>query len=187
MYKMITLKHGTSISWIIFLILPFLLSGCNDKDWQSQFSEQLSLLGHRNWIIVADYAYPLQSAPGIQTIYTGDDHLEVLQTVLQEIDTAPHIKANILLDAELDMVSSEAAPGIEKFKSNLQGVLKGRHITTLAHEEIISKLDKTSQLFSVLILKTDMILPYTSIFLELDCAYWDAEKEQKMRDLIGGN
>jgi hypothetical protein len=30
-------------------------------------------------------------------------------------------------------------------------------------------------------IKTDLALPYTSAFLELDCGYWPAEAEQKLR------
>jgi hypothetical protein len=42
--------------------------------WKKDLSEQLPLLGHRNWVVVADSAYPLQTAPGIETIYVGGDH-----------------------------------------------------------------------------------------------------------------
>ena len=42
-----------------------------------------------------------------------------------------------------------------------------------------------SKMFNVLLLKTDMVLPYTSVFLQLDCGYWNAEKEQRLRDALG--
>jgi hypothetical protein len=29
-----------------------------------------------------------------------------------------------------------------------------------------------------------MALPYTSVFLELDCGYWNAEKEQRLRSAL---
>ena len=176
-----TLNRINIIIYTMIFALSLVFCGCADKDWQGVLKERISLLGHRNWIIIADFAYP------IQTIYTGDGHLEVLQTVLQEIDKAPHIKANILLDAELDIISSEAAPGIDQYRRDLKRLLKGKQANALPHEEIISKLDRTSQLFTVLILKTNMVLPYTSVFLELDCGYWNAEKEEKMRELIDGN
>jgi len=31
----------------------------------------LPLFGHRNWIVVADSAYPAHSMPGIETIVSG--------------------------------------------------------------------------------------------------------------------
>jgi hypothetical protein len=36
-------------------------------------------------------------------------------------------------------------------------------------------------MFRILIVKTDMIIPYTSVFFELDCGYWNAEAEGRLR------
>ena len=54
----------------------------------------------------------------------------------------------------------------------------------MPHEEIIGELAKASKLFNVLILKTDMALPYTSVFLRLECGYWDAGKEKALREAL---
>jgi hypothetical protein len=32
--------------------------------WQQKVSTEMPLLGHRNWIVIVDSAYPLQSSPG---------------------------------------------------------------------------------------------------------------------------
>ena len=39
------------------------------KSWQDQLTEMMPYLGHRNWIVIADMAYPLQTNPGIKTIF----------------------------------------------------------------------------------------------------------------------
>jgi len=49
------------------------------------------------------------------------------------------------------------------------------------HEEIISRLDRTGDVFQVLAIKTKMRLPYTSVFVELDCGYWNAQAEDRLR------
>lgn len=49
------------------------------------------------------------------------------------------------------------------------------------HEAIIHNLDAAGQLFNVLILKTTLRIPYTSIFLELECGYWNADAEKRLR------
>ena len=41
------------------------------EDWETALQSKLPVFGHRNWIVIADAAYPKQSAPGIETIYTG--------------------------------------------------------------------------------------------------------------------
>jgi L-fucose mutarotase/ribose pyranase (RbsD/FucU family) len=167
--------------------MGILLQACSSPvHWQDELGSVLDEFGHRNWIVVADYAYPSQSAPGIETLFTGRDHLEVLDYVLGQIASAPHIRPKVMVDRELGFLSVEDAPGIEKYRSELDERLQGMEVTALPHEEIIRELDAASKLFRVMILKTNMTLPYTSVFIELDCGYWDAEREKRLRDSISG-
>src|SRR5271168_1927647 len=55
-------------------------------DWRQLLEQELPLLGHRNWIVIVDSAYPLQSSPGVETIETNTDQMEVVRTVLDAID-----------------------------------------------------------------------------------------------------
>jgi len=50
--------------------------------WKAKLQNELPLLGHRNWIVVVDSAYPLQTAPGIETICADQNQLEVVKDVL---------------------------------------------------------------------------------------------------------
>jgi len=149
--------------------------------WERQLNALLPLYGHRNWIVVADSAYPAQSRPGIETIVAGGDQIHVVRKVADAITAARHIRANIYLDAELAYVSDSDAPGVTDYSQQLERALYGAHVQRLAHEQIIQKLDQSAQLFKILILKTEMTIPYTSVFFELDCGYWDAEAEQRLR------
>ena len=49
--------------------------------WKQEFEQLLPKLGHRNWILVVDQAYPLQSAQGIITIDTE----QPLPAILKEL------------------------------------------------------------------------------------------------------
>lgn len=60
-------------------------------------------------------------------------------------------------------------------------VLTSDEVTLVPHEELIVRLDKVSSLCRVVIIKTPLTLPYTSTFFELDCGYWDAEREAAIR------
>jgi hypothetical protein len=139
---------------------------------------------HRNWIVIADSAYPKQSAPGIETIVTGKEQIEVLDVVLDAIADARHVKAIVTLDAELDSVTESDAPGVTEYRSKLKASLKGKKVKVMPHEDIIRELDKVAEMFNILLLKTDLTIPYTSVFLQLDCGYWNAEKEKRLRDTI---
>ncbi|MHB1306661.1 MAG: hypothetical protein ACYC23_06230, partial [Limisphaerales bacterium] len=63
-------------------------------------------------------------------------------------------------------------------------LLADQAVQSLPHERIISRLDEAGKTFHVLILKTRMTLPYTSVFLELDCGYWSPEAEKALRDAL---
>jgi hypothetical protein len=43
------------------------------------------------------------------------------------------------------------------------------------------KLDRAGELFCVLIVKTNLRIAYTSVFFELECGYWNAQAEKKLR------
>ncbi|PHS06079.1 MAG: hypothetical protein COA78_14690 [Blastopirellula sp.] len=152
--------------------------------WQRKLDQALPLLGHRNWIVIADSAYPHQSAPGIETIYTGGKQIEVLEEVLKRLGKVKHVSPVVMIDAELKHVPEANAPGVEAYRKQLNKILKGQSITEKPHEEIIGQLDADSKLYKVLLLKTDLTIPYTSVFLQLDCGYWGPEKEQQLRDAI---
>ncbi len=153
-------------------------------EWREKINRELPALGHRNWIVVADSAYPRQSAPGIETVATGAGQLEVVEYVLDRIEQAPHVDAVVLLDAELEHVAEADAPGVEAYRTELKRLLNTKQVQVMPHEDIIAKLDEGSKLFNVLVLKTDMVLPYTTVFLELDCGYWNADAEQRLRKTL---
>jgi len=151
------------------------------ESWESRFERRLPVFGHRNWIVVADAAYPVQANPGIETLLTGGDHTEVLKKVLDAIRAAGHVRANIYFDAELKLVPEEDAPGVSALRDQMALLLAGRNTRELAHEQIIARLDQAARLFRILILKSTLALPYTSVFLELDCGYWSEEAEKRLR------
>jgi len=154
----------------------------SNTGWRENLNEQLPKLGHRNWILVADAAYPSYSSSGILTVATGKEMDEVLNEVLALVNSSNHIRANIYLDKEIDYVDEEHAPGIEAFRNNLEERLAQYPVQRIMHEELIKRLDDASKYFSVLVLKTKLTIPYTSVFLELGCGYWDDESEQSLRE-----
>ena len=157
-------------------------------EWERQLRALLPVFGHRNWIVVADSAYPAQSRAGIETIVSGEDQIPVVKKVLAAIDACKHIRANVYVDKELGFVEGNDAPGISRYRADLGAALKtalgGASAKQLPHEEIIAKLDQAAQVFRVLIIKTEMTIPYTSVFFELDCGYWDAGSEERLRQAV---
>jgi hypothetical protein len=161
--------------------LPGLAS---EPSWRATLEKQLPLLGHRNWIVVADSAYPWQASAGVETIDTGAEHLEVVQAVLDAVSKARHVRPIVYTDAELPFVPEESAKGVTAYREALARILGSREARSLPHEQIIGRLDEAGRTFHILLLKTSLALPYTSVFVLLDCGYWGPDAEKALRDAM---
>jgi len=175
----------------ISMVLAFMLSCVtpvvNEKEkssaaWKATVSEQLPLMGHRNWILVVDKAFPAQTAVGIEVVNSGESLLSVLEYVLKEIGESAHVKPLIYTDHELSFISPEQVPAIDGYRKSLNNLLEGFDIHTMLHDSVFVKIDQASKLFKVLVVKTEEVIPYSSVFIELDCSYWSPELEQELRE-----
>jgi hypothetical protein len=177
----------------IFLVAPLLLMMTSmaaiaqqpAPEWKTRVTQVMPLLGHRNWIMIVDSAYPLQSSAGVETLETNADQLEVLRDVLAAIDSSIQVRPVVFMDAELPYVTEKDAPGVGAYRSGVKSVLSGRTITSLPHEQIITKVDEVGKTFHILVLKTTMTVPYTSVFLQLNCKYWSDDAEAQLRKAMG--
>ncbi len=152
------------------------------NDWRRQFDQTLPLLGHRNWIVIADKALPQQNAAGIEYIYTNEKLLPVLKYVMEQVNASGHVRPIVYRDKELAFITNDQAKGVKEFSDASQQLFGVQPVQTILHDSVFTKLDAASKLFKVLVLKTNETIPYTSVFLQLDCAYWNADMEKQLRD-----
>jgi hypothetical protein len=165
----------------VALLAASLPARAASADWHGRLAEAMPLLGHRNWILVVDSAYPLQTSPGVETVETNAPQLDVVRAVLQAIQGSIQVRPDVYMDAELPFVSEADAPGASTYRSEVGQLLRSYKVESLPHEKIISTIDEAGKTFHVLVLKTSMTLPYTSVFIRLDCKYWSADQEQRLR------
>lgn len=151
---------------------------------ETMLKAKLPALGHRNWIVVADSAYPLQTALGIETITVNMSQLEAVKVVMSALNKTKHVRPNIMVDKELQFVPERDAKGITAYRKSLDEMLKGKAVSREMHEDIIAKLDEAGKTFKVLLIKTPHIQPYTSVFFQLECGYWSGEAEARMREAM---
>jgi hypothetical protein len=170
-------------SCLIALCLIFLSSHlpANAQSWQSHTQDELSLMGHRNWILIVDSAYPEQVGPGIETVETNANQLDVVRTVLTTMKSSIHVRPVIFLDAELPFVPEQSAPGISAYRTQLSSILHDYKVQARLHQALVDEVAKDGALYHVLVLKTHLAVPYTSVFIHLDCKYWSAENERDLR------
>lgn len=171
-----------SIILTLFLIAGNIMSA--EETWKAKLQTEVTALGHRNWIVVADSAYPAQTGGGIEVVATGEDHFKVLQSVLEALQESVHVKPVVYMDSELKFVTDQDAKGASNFREKAASILKGHKINSLPHMDLIMKLDAAAHNFRVLVLKTNLAIPYTSVFLELDCKYWSPEAENRLREAM---
>ena len=176
------MKNKLIATLLLLSAMTALVSAADD--WQEKLQKELPLLGHRNWIVVADAAYPLQTAPGIETIYVEADQLDAVKAVIAELAKTKHVKPTIYTDAEMPFVAEKNAPGITAYREGLSAALTNQPVQVLPHEQIIAKLDEAGKTFKVLLIKTPLTKPYTSVFFQLECGYWNAASEAELRQAI---
>jgi hypothetical protein len=170
-----------------FLAAPVFLAAqaAHRSEWQNTVDQDLPLLGHRNWILIVDSAYPLQSSPGVETVETNADQVEVLRYVLGGIEKSIHVRPDIFMDAELPYVQEEDAPGTTAYRDAIAKLLDGQNIQSELHERLIAEVDRAGQMVHVLVLKTRLAVPYSSVFIRLNCKYWGDDAEERLRSKMG--
>lgn len=79
------------------------------------------------------------------------------------------------------LLDEQLVPGVDRFKAQIDSILGNLPVQQVPHEAVFRKMDETTKLFHVLVIKTEGTIPYSSVFIELDCAYWNAGHEKLLR------
>ena len=170
----------------IFLVAGTLLGPAAPKpaipDWQTTFHQRLSIYGHRNRIIVSDAAFPAYSQIGIETIVVDDSLPTVLKYVAQAIASSKHVRATVFLDQEFQFVQEADYPGVTQLRQEITNTLGKSKPTSISHSEVLSRIDEAGKTFRILFIKTNTTIPYTSVYMRLDCGYMTEEVENKIRN-----
>lgn len=170
------------------LILPVciisLLSGCQDanpaeREWKDQLYKNLAIVGARNWIVIAESSFPAYTGAGIKTMVSDKTSDEVLLDVLNMLEEEAHVVPRIMISSELRSVTEDYAPGIKRYRNNINKMLPGRQHFELMSRTINSLIEDAAKQFNVLVIKTKTSLPYSNIYIELDSGYWNSESETR--------
>ena len=171
--------------WVGIISCLSLITGCADKSaskpWMSVVRNEMGNLGARNWIVISEAAFPIQSRRGLKVLKVDADIPEVLDGVETIIEETHHVKPRLFISAEFANVPYDYAPGIDAHKKELNKALHGRKMIRLDNEMLMRLLSDTSKIYRVLVLKTRTAIPYSSLFIELGSGYWDAESESVLR------
>lgn len=149
--------------------------------WDERIEMQVRALGDQNAIIIVDAAYPLPTAPGIDVLVVKKSLTKILKFVLGEIEDREHVRAVITTATELDILSEQDAPGIEKYRKSLRKLSRKHQTANMTHESMRKETIELSKTHKVFLIKTKTTIPYSAVLLPLESNYWDAEKEDRLR------
>ncbi|MEK7951218.1 hypothetical protein [Luteolibacter soli] len=152
--------------------------------WRDELSMRASQLGYRNWIVIAEASFPGYNRPGLRQINANEEIPVVVDEVLKTLERTEHVTPRIYTARELDSLENDYAPGIDDFRKNLKQSMHAHETTELEQQSLLTLMEDTNKTFEVLVIRTNTALPYTSVFMELQPGYWNADSESALRDKI---
>ena len=176
------------LSGFTFIAALLAFVGCaplpEGNDWRGSVNHQVNQLGYQNWIIITEASFPARNRPGFRQINADEEVAEVVDYVLNALEETQHVRPRIYLTRELRSVDNNFAPGIEDMRKRITTALHGYEPTELDQQSLLTLTDSANKNFEVLVIRTPTALPYTSVFMELQPGYWDAESEDRLRGTI---
>jgi hypothetical protein len=110
-------------------------AGGSASDWKTVVQSRLPLYGHRNWIVVADSAFPVYAAPGIETIVVSEDLPAVLKYVAGAISKSRHVRATVFLDQELQFIDERDYPGVSELRKQITVPFSKDQVSSIPHTD----------------------------------------------------
>lgn len=155
--------------------------GSQSTEWEKNLHNEVLKLGNFNWIIIAEPAFPSFNKQGLTTIVANASSPEVLLQVIETIEKSGHVQPNVYISRENIALEETEAPGINTYRTIRDKILNGREARALPHNALELLLMDAKKKHRVLVIKSNTLLPYSSIFLELESGYWDGEAETSLR------
>ncbi len=154
------------------------------SSWQDSVQRQVNQLGYGNWIVIAEASFPAHSRPGTSQVTAAAEIPEVVDYVLNALEETQHVRPKMYVTRELRAIENDFAPGIDQLREKIMASLLAHEPTELDQQSLLTLLESANQSFEILVIRTHTALPYTSVFMELQPGYWDAESEDRLRERI---
>ena len=151
---------------------------------RERIAPHLLELGARNWIVVADPAYPLPAGATVQCVTVPANSIATFREVLDLLELEGAVIPRIWTSFELSAVPETRAPGIKRYRKELERLLQGRFHYEVNARVVDMQLCQAAKDFRVLYIRTSTRLPYSAIAIELDSGYWNADAEAEVQERL---
>ena len=156
----------------------------HENAWHAAVDRQAGQLGYRNWIVIAEASFPAHSRSGVRQVAAPVEIPVAVDYVLKALEQTENVRPQVYLTRELRSVENDFAPGIEEIRERIKNSLHGHEPTELDQQSLLTLIEDANRSFDVLVIRTQSAMPYSSVFLELQPGYWDAESETRLRERI---
>jgi hypothetical protein len=106
----------------------------------------------------------------------------VLDHVVAMICSFNHVRATAFLDQELEFVRESDYPGVIQLREKINHALNEATVSAMPHSEVLEKIDNAGKTFRILFIKTNSTVPYSSVYMRLDCGYMADDVDSKIRE-----
>jgi hypothetical protein len=72
-------------------------------------------------------------------------------------------------------------PRVSELRKQITAQFPKEQVSSIPHTDVMTKVDEAGKTFRILFIKTTTTIPYTSVYMRLDCGYRNDEVEQKIR------
>ncbi len=149
---------------------------------RAELAPHLGVLGARNWIVIADPAYPILAGEGVDVVTVDADSIATLREVLTTLHADGSVTPRLWTCNELEAVPERRAPGVRRYRKELARLTR-KYLHYEMTDHIISmQLTQAAQTYRILYIKTTTDLPYSSVAIELDSGYWNSDDEAELRE-----
>ncbi len=106
--------------------------------------------------------------------------------MISGLDDLGHAGATAWISSELEKIPDLDATGIVKIHQDIRRILSEAKITikVASEQELLRRIEADAADYNVLVVKSRTPLPYTTVYLHLDCRYWDESREKRLRDAL---
>lgn len=151
--------------------------------WQQQIAGALPIFGSGNWVIIASTDFPLLSVNGVETIRVPDGLAAAVNSMEGIFQMSSRMRPTFHLASELDFAAKQNDDA-KAYVDELSKILPTTGVVKMPAADILQVVVDTAARKRILVLKTDSMIPYGTVAIELAPGFWSAEQEQALRDAM---
>ncbi len=151
--------------------------------WQQQIAGALPIFGSGNWVVVASTDFPLLSTAGVETIRVPDGLAAAVNSMEGIFQMSSRLRPSFHVASELDFAATQNDDA-KAYLAEITKILPTVGVVKMPAADIVQTVIDTAATKRVLVIKTDSMIPYGSIAVELEPGFWSPEQEQALRDAM---